>query len=572
MKIYIKGFKSIADGQYIALGKKLTFLVGPNSAGKSVVFHAMKKLQGQHPHFEFDQKSLHCNPNGDRVATTQALGLSWTDGGDELEYRSAVLDRGFYEEELDKLAGVSADPLDSHSLEDIGDRSFNLKRASFRMVSGHSVLSSVYDDAEGGVVRSKKTSYRSYIDGGFEFNQHIFLTNGTPSHKKRTLDALQWCVELLRAAKYDEDILNIRAEWGEGVFRWVPLLCLGIIEHVFKGREKQKWLNEFYHHDAALNKILKRIEDRFQKTYPGNRFQMSLVSAERVLPGSLETQACLSSFQIPENPYHELMRSFVANEWGVDWFAGYLELGKGLQYNQVTYPGLELSSVNSGRLIATLASRRSDELFSRVNHALANDLFIDNGYRISVSSTLRVSRSDFVDKEKIADSVIKKVFLDEPLIFDARMQLVDAHGRELHFSEVGSGIGYVLPVLIECFRENNAGKVVFLQQPELHLHPALQAALCDVLINAASDRMIVSETHSEHLMLRALKRIRQTFNGTLMDEGLKLVPDDVAINYFEPLSNGSTRVHILRIAPDGEFIDRWPNGFFPERDQELFDE
>ena len=46
----------------------------------------------------------------------------------------------------------------------------------------------------------------------------------------------------------------------------------------------------------------------------------------------------------------------------------------------------------------------------------------------------------------------------------------------------------------------------------------------------------------------------------------------VAVMYFEPDALGKTKVKRIRIAPDGEFLDRWPKGFFAERDQELFDE
>lgn len=59
MRVFIKGFKSIAEGQYVALGKKLTFLVGPNSAGKSAIYAAISKLRQDAPLFELDVPSLH---------------------------------------------------------------------------------------------------------------------------------------------------------------------------------------------------------------------------------------------------------------------------------------------------------------------------------------------------------------------------------------------------------------------------------------------------------------------------------------------------------------------------------
>ena len=100
----------------------------------------------------------------------------------------------------------------------------------------------------------------------------------------------------------------------------------------------------------------------------------------------------------------------------------------------------------------------------------------------------------------------------------------------------------------------------------------MQANLADVLIEAAVNKKIIAETHSEHMILRALKRIRQTARGYISDPALRLKSDDIAINYFEPLPDGSTKIHILRVTQDGDFLDRWPNGFFPEREQELFDE
>jgi len=54
MRIYIKGLKSLGGENYIALGKKLTFLVGPNSAGKSVLLMALDKLSGEWINREFD--------------------------------------------------------------------------------------------------------------------------------------------------------------------------------------------------------------------------------------------------------------------------------------------------------------------------------------------------------------------------------------------------------------------------------------------------------------------------------------------------------------------------------------
>jgi hypothetical protein len=69
-----------------------------------------------------------------------------------------------------------------------------------------------------------------------------------------------------------------------------------------------------------------------------------------------------------------------------------------------------------------------------------------------------------------------------------------------------------------------------------------------------------------------MKRIRQTNLDPLRAGAYQINPATVSIIYCEPNSDGSTRVISLKLSPEGEFIGRWPKGFFAERDMELFDE
>ena len=130
----------------------------------------------------------------------------------------------------------------------------------------------------------------------------------------------------------------------------------------------------------------------------------------------------------------------------------------------------------------------------------------------------------------------------------------------------------MLPVLAVAYSPEDG--TAFIQQPELHLHPALQGRMGDFFISALgiSPKQLIIETHSEHMLLRILKRIRQTNGDTLSDDRLKISRDDVSVLYFDPQPNGSTKIKNLRISLDGEFMDRWPKGFFEERYEDLFDE
>jgi hypothetical protein len=153
--------------------------------------------------------------------------------------------------------------------------------------------------------------------------------------------------------------------------------------------------------------------------------------------------------------------------------------------------------------------------------------------------------------------------------FVYRLYLVDSQARPFEFEDVGSGFSYVFPILAALW----AGNLSVVEQPELHLHPSAQCDIADVFLAAKNlGHAALVESHSENLILRVLRRIRETTNGTLSIKSHRTTPDDVAVLYFEPQTGGSTKVKQLRISGDGDFIDRWPAGFFEERTKELFGE
>jgi len=76
------------------------------------------------------------------------------------------------------------------------------------------------------------------------------------------------------------------------------------------------------------------------------------------------------------------------------------------------------------------------------------------------------------------------------------------------------------------------------------------------------------ETHSEHLILRLLKRIRQTTDGELPEGFLPVTTKDVSIVYLESSDQG-VKARKIEVDDDGELVGRWPNGFFAERREEL---
>lgn len=161
--------------------------------------------------------------------------------------------------------------------------------------------------------------------------------------------------------------------------------------------------------------------------------------------------------------------------------------------------------------------------------------------------------ADHIDQHTATDSRLRAP-MTELVLFDERTKTVVTH------RDVGIGISQVLPVLVAAY--GSEGKLIAMEQPEIHLHPALQAELGDVFIEAALGERrntFILETHSEHLILRLMRRIR---------EG-KISPDDIGVVFVEPLAHGSRFVE-LRIDEEGDFIDEWPGGFFEESFNEKF--
>ncbi|MEI6703983.1 MAG: DUF3696 domain-containing protein, partial [Deltaproteobacteria bacterium] len=115
-------------------------------------------------------------------------------------------------------------------------------------------------------------------------------------------------------------------------------------------------------------------------------------------------------------------------------------------------------------------------------------------------------------------------------------------------------------------------QIIAIEQPEIHLHPALQAELGDVFIESAlgeQKNTFILETHSEHLILRLMRRMRQTADDELPDGLPKVTPDDVSILYVQPTKTGSV-IRVLELDAEGQFLDTWPGGFFEEGFKERF--
>jgi len=135
---------------------------------------------------------------------------------------------------------------------------------------------------------------------------------------------------------------------------------------------------------------------------------------------------------------------------------------------------------------------------------------------------------------------------------------VSPDGRFDSVRDVGFGFSQFLPIILQCCLAKN--QIITIEQPELHVHPKLQADLGEQIARTAIQRgnQVLIETHSEHVILRMKKLVRDG----------ELDPNDVNIVHVSPGTTGSVITNI-GLDNDGEFTNEWPGGFFRERAQEI---
>ena len=151
----------------------------------------------------------------------------------------------------------------------------------------------------------------------------------------------------------------------------------------------------------------------------------------------------------------------------------------------------------------------------------------------------------------------------------SRVALIDSAGLSLQPQDVGVGISQVLPVVVAA--QDRSASVVCIEQPELHIHPAVQVGLGDLFIDGAlnHDLSFLIETHSEHLVMRLQRRLREAAAGEQTVGQRHITPDLVNMLYLGRSASGAVNATQIGLTPQGKFDSAWPEGFFSERTVEV---
>ncbi|HBP48448.1 MAG TPA: hypothetical protein DD669_11525 [Pseudomonas sp.] len=144
-----------------------------------------------------------------------------------------------------------------------------------------------------------------------------------------------------------------------------------------------------------------------------------------------------------------------------------------------------------------------------------------------------------IDIEKVND-IIYKIVVNQD---DVNLELTD----------VGFGISQSLPILVQAYL-SPPGSLTIIEQPEIHLHPNMQAWLTDAVIKIAltERKRFLIETHSDALIRRIRLRI--------VDDSSELTEDDVKIYHLHrDKINRHTLLDDIKISDNGDI--KWPKDF-----------
>lgn len=135
---------------------------------------------------------------------------------------------------------------------------------------------------------------------------------------------------------------------------------------------------------------------------------------------------------------------------------------------------------------------------------------------------------------------------------------LDVRTKDLwsNITDVGYGVSLQIPILFqailsEIFSRN--GETILIEQPEVHLHPSLQAKFIENLLSIGKKNSYFIETHSEHI-IRKLQIL-------IKNKEFHLKPSDISIHYFKRDERKFT-ITTHTINENGVLSPSFPDGFY----------
>jgi predicted ATPase len=259
--------------------------------------------------------------------------------------------------------------------------------------------------------------------------------------------------------------------------------------------------------------------------------------------------------EIKERPYEQIQPLFLMEEILKSTFASYTYIGPLREHprSRYTYDDevIEIGTKGENAPYIYLAER---------DKPLRNHFFYDessDSFKKRDFIYLRQAVAEWLDQMGIAGFSPTQ---SRDIIY---VNLDPGPGRkqQVSIAGVGFGVSQIFPIILEGLRMPTRATLL-LEQPEIHLHPNLQMRLADYFVSLAlSDKNVIVETHSDHIVNRLVRRILEDPTGNLAKAvGIYFVSNSSTGSGFQPIDVDPLKG-----------IVNWPEGFFDQNatEQEL---
>lgn len=287
------------------------------------------------------------------------------------------------------------------------------------------------------------------------------------------------------------------------------------------GSFRSKFEEEVHYLDEEIHDLQFQIINNFMRVSPAS-------AAESIIAANLDQ---LLSFQ-----QHRVQTQLR----GIRHIGPLREISKRLTYD-------------AGSLLA-LDDESSEIVFEPLENEVSNWLFdlTEGRYRLSPIES-------YLGNARFLGS------LKSQILTDTRT------GTPVTFQDVGVGLSQILPILELLSRATVLRhQTLLIEQPELHLHPKMQANLVDLFVsfiqNSENGRTVLLETHSEAMLLRVQKRIRE---GSLDPNLVQVIYVDQVPDSPDSQNTESNFAFALPLDENGDFIMPMPNSFSSLRFEDL---
>ncbi|MBE8577480.1 AAA family ATPase [Vibrio sp. OPT18] len=177
---------------------------------------------------------------------------------------------------------------------------------------------------------------------------------------------------------------------------------------------------------------------------------------------------------------------------------------------------------------------------------------------ITSSSILESTRYWICDFFKLASDISLEKDKNG-VLYQVKLSLPNSNTK-VSINNVGFGISQVLPIIVQSMALPEKS-ILILEQPEIHLHPTVQAKIFDFL-HALHKKGIstIVETHSDHLITRMRRRVAES------ESELEKIINLIFVEYSK--DNNNTKYSKMSLDELGNF-NLWPDGFFDQYDKDV---